>query len=222
MWSDVIVGTAVGIGSGLTTWWITARAITPKICISSAISKLPDDAGTAPWRYRVKVINVRRPWLPDAPAVEIDISATLRIKGLRPIAPETWVGLPIPIGSTGEIAFLRRDRSVRLRLYDLDWHARELLPVEMRRSVRSREITLEELFTLGSEVRLQVVLSASHSYTHARSTAIGTYRASDIRCGLFDKHGLDVVEDPSLCEPNEDPKVTSAGRSRLPTADNPS
>jgi hypothetical protein len=200
MWSSVIVGVGVGVFTGLLTWWITARAITPKLEISSKISKLPDDAQPARWRYRVKVQNVRRPWLPDAPAVEAQVTAVLRIKGLRGPAPDTWVGIPIPIGSTGEIDFLPRDRSLRLRLYDIDFHAFELLPSDVERAIHSGDVTLEELFTLGSRARLRVVVSASHGYTHARNTAIARYDVSDIECGAFDPKTVEVVPDPTRCE----------------------
>lgn len=189
---SVMVGIAVGVISGLATWWITARAITPKIELSEEISKLPDGSGATPWLYRVKLVNVKRPWLPDAPLVDVSVTASLRIRGLREALPETWIRIRIPVGGDGELPFVRRDRVLRLNAHGIDKKYAVLLPTALSDAWKENRLSLDDLFNLGSGARLEVVISASHSYTQARSTVVATYRPEHVRDGGFTSGGLTI------------------------------
>lgn len=198
---DIFIGTAIGLATGLIAWWIVGRALTPKIVISPQISKLPDETGAELWRYRIKIMNMKRRWPLDAAAVELNVTATLRIRGLRESAPETWYDIDVPVGHTGELAYVKRNRALRLRLSDIVDRQARLLPDDLRSGIENGRIELERLFELGSRSRLRVVVGASHSYTHGRRTEVQRYKPEDVICGPFEESGVMVVEDPSLCEP---------------------
>lgn len=204
MIANLTVAVLVGLGTGLATWWLTARGATPKIVLSDEISKLPDESGAAAWRYRFKMLNKRRLWLRHSPAVELDVAAVLRVRGLRPSTPGSWFAFRIPTLMTEEIPYMRDNRAIRLRLHEIDFDQLGLLPGEVRAAIRDGSITLESLFTLGEEAALHVIVSASHGYTHARTTELKRYRASAIRCGKFEPLGVAVVPDPSLCSSEGD------------------
>ena len=192
MAATVLVGIAVGVTSGLAAWWITARAITPKIELSEGISRLPDDSGVTPWLHRVKVLNVKRPWLPDAPLVDVRVTASLRIQGLRKGLPETWIRIRIPVGGDGELPIVMRSRVVRLDAHAIEEKYAPFLPPPLLDAWKERRLALDDLFELGSCARLEVVIGASHSYTGARSTVVATYRPEDVTDGGFASGGLTV------------------------------
>lgn len=189
---SAIVGIAVGVISGLATWWITARAITPKIELSEEISKLPDSSGATSWLYRVKLVNSKRPWLPDAPLVDVGVTASLRIRGLRQELPETWIRIRIPVGGDGELPFVQRDRVLRLNAHAIDQRYAALLPATLSDAWKQGRLGLDDLFELGSSARLEVVISGSHSYTQARSTVVATYRPENVKDGGFARGGLRI------------------------------
>jgi hypothetical protein len=192
MAATILVGIAVGVISGLTAWWITARAITPKIELSEGISRLPDDSGVTPWLHRVKILNVKRPWLPDAPLVDVRVNASLRIRGLRRGLPETWIRIKIPVGGDGELPIVMRSRVVRLDAHAIEEKYALFLPPALLDAWKARRLGLDDLFGLGSSARLEVVVGASHSYTGARSTIVATYRPEDVTDGVFADGGLTV------------------------------
>jgi hypothetical protein len=189
---SAVVGIAVGVISGLATWWITARAITPKIVLSEEISKLPDSSGMTPWLYRVKVLNVKRPWLPNAPLVDVGVTASLRIRGLREQLPETWIRLRIPVGGDRELPLVNRSRVLRLNAHAIDEKYAVLLPPPLLDAWKERRLALDDLFALGSGARLELVIGASHSYTQARSTIVATYRPENVKDGGFAPGGLTI------------------------------
>jgi hypothetical protein len=192
MAATMVVGIAVGVVSGLATWWITARAITPRIKLSERISRLPDDSGVTPWLHRIKVLNVKRPWLPDAPLVDVRVTASLRIRGLRKGLPQTWIRIRIPVGGDGELPILMRSRVVRLEAHSIEEKYALLLPPPLLAEWKEGRLALDDLFELGSCARLEVVVGASHSYTGARSTVVATYRPEDVTDGGFAGGGLAV------------------------------
>ncbi len=189
---SVVVGIAVGVISGLATWWITARAITPRFELSDEISKLRDGSGATPWLYRVKLLNIKRPWLPDGPLVDVTVTASLRIRGLRAELSETWIRVRIPVGGDGELPLVKRSRVVRLNAHAIDERFALLLPPELLEAWKERRLALDDLFGLGSSARLEVVVGASHSYTQARSTVVATYRPESVKDGGFALGGLTI------------------------------
>jgi hypothetical protein len=201
---DLLIGVGLGLLTSLVGWWIVARALTPKLGLSADISKLPDEAGKAPWRYRVKVANLPRWWLPDWPTLDLRISASLRIKGLR--EKTTWSYFDVPIGFSGDVAYVDRNHIFRLRIYDISSERENfmLLPINVQHAIKGGDVTLEDLLCLGHRADLRVVMSAAHGYTQARRAVLRTYTLKNVVCGPFNRQGgrasVEVLEDRSRCE----------------------
>src|SRR5437868_2450407 len=140
---DITIAIAVGVFSGILSWWITARAITPQIVLSTKISKQPALEGEpGQWRYRFKVQNKRRWYLPAYPAVELDIAAYVVFKSLRSKAPHSIDRVRVPVGAGTsdeadlEISYLPTNRALRLRTEAIK---STLIPKQMRDALCSAE-----------------------------------------------------------------------------------
>jgi hypothetical protein len=182
---DILVGVALGLLTSLVGWWIVGRAITPKLALAPKISKLPDETGKATWRYRVKLVNLRRWWLPDWPVVDLHVTGTLRVRGLS--TSSIWAYYSVPLGRGGDIELFPTSRMFRARVYDMDTESGDFqrFPKPIQDAIIRGDIELEDLLSVGEEAELQVVASGSHSYTQARRTVIKTYRRDDVVAGRF-------------------------------------
>ena len=208
--TNILVGVGLGLLTSLLGWWIVARALTPNLAISPDVSKLPDVTGKAVWNYRIKVANVRRWWRPDWPALDLRISATLRIRGLR--EPTSWTFFVVPLGNIGQLDYMAKNHVFRVRIYDIDLEGSysQLLPGKIREAIESAEIGLEELLGLADAAELTVVVSAAHAYTQARRAVIARYTKENVVCGSFargsGRKSVTVVPDRDLCA--ESPSLT--------------
>jgi hypothetical protein len=205
---DIVIAIAVGLCTGLSTclwsWWIVARFIRPELAIVPEISKLPDDTGAASWRYRIKLLNKRRRFLPHTAAVDIHVSAAIRVKALRPGAPNVWYYLTVPVGRTGQLAYMKWNQTLRLRLHDIDGSQTKLLPQNVRSNIEDRSIELEQLLDLGEKAQLRVVVTAAHAYTFGRTVALHRFNKSAVKIGRFDAILPRVIDEPPFEESEED------------------
>jgi hypothetical protein len=87
---------------------------------------------------------------------------------------------------------------VQLLIHEID---STVLPDEVQAAIRDGSIQLEHLLGLGQQANLNVVVSASHAYTRARTTIIGTYTEKSIQYGKFERGAsLKVARKPSQRE----------------------
>lgn len=168
----------------------------PDIRVSAQIGKVPQTSGDG-WRYRIKIVNAPRRWLPKSPAVEIQVRAVLRVQGLDKEVPRNWTGITIPLSTSG-INAMKDNRVLRLCVEKVKTRRQPPLPEEVRHAIERGTITLERLFELGSGAHLDLTVSATHAYSRARMTAQTRYGASSIALGRFSSTGLDVVENSGL------------------------
>jgi hypothetical protein len=205
---DIAIAIGVGLFTGLFTclwsWWIVARFVRPELVIVPEISKLPDDTGAASWRYRIKLLNKRRRFLPHTAAVDIHVSAAIRVKGLRPDAPDLWYYLTVPVGRTGQLAYMKWNQTLRLRLHDIDSSQTKLLPQDVRSSNEAGSIELERLLDLGERAQLRVVVTAAHAYTFGRTVALHRFKQSAVKMGRFDPLLPRVSHERPIDESEED------------------
>jgi hypothetical protein len=180
---EVLLGVGLGVATSLVSWWIVARFFRPRLAIIPEISKLEDDTGVAPWRYRVKVLNQRRLFL-HSPAVDLQVAVTLHIRGLR--SPKNWNIFRIPTGQSGQLTYVKQNRVLRLRLYEISNTQARLLPEPLQAAVRDGTVELESLLALGSSAHLNVVVTAAHAYTFGRTVAVQRFTTESIRLGPFD------------------------------------
>lgn len=208
-----ILGVLIGVATGLISWWIVTRLLTPRVALSSQISKLSAEE-FGPWRYRIKIANLHRRW--TSHVVDVRITAKLRIRGLS--RGDDWADYPIPVGHTGEMDYVESSTSPRLQIHRMNRTHLELLathfevdnPEDLSLERLVSHLPLEQLLSLGSQEEgskpeIRVVLSAAHPYTGARRWFVGHYDSSAIVCGWFsEKHGrkgLEVERNDTLCQP---------------------
>jgi hypothetical protein len=207
----LLLDIVIGLLLGLLSWWIVTRAVTPRIWISPDISKLPDSTGNATYTYRVKVFNLKKLPLPKKPAIDIKITANLSILGVDSTRPKTWFRMNVPVGNTGELAYMRHNSIFRLRLHDIPARQAARLPEHLHANIATGEIQLEDLLRLGSKSHLRVVVTAAHIYTWGRSLAEWSFHLNHIVCGAFDAdNGRRVAEDLGLCNELQRPAETQA------------
>lgn len=77
---------------------------------------------------------------------------------------------------------LMRARRFRLRVYDIspeqgDFHS---FPDTIQSAIRTGDVELESLLSLGSEAELRVVVSGVHGYTQGRTTTFARFGLADI------------------------------------------
>lgn len=207
----VILGVLIGVATGLVSWWVVTRLLTPRLGLSADISKLGAQE-FGPWRYRVKIANLHRIWCPHV--LDVRCTAKLRIKGLN---SKGWADYPIPVGHSGEMDLVERNAVPRLQIHRMRREHLELLaralgissPQGLLTEELVRELPLERLLSLGSQdensrSEVRVVLSAAHPYTGARRGVVRHYRSSAIVCGRFSagagRKGLKVVPNGDLCQ----------------------
>lgn len=165
----------LGFGASAGAWWFVRNAFVARITVSPGISKLPDAANPGTYRYRVKIVNQTWFW----PAVGVELSANLRVKGLR--SPKNISVLAVPVGADSRISILRRNRVVRLRVHDLPERVQTLFGEETRKRLADGSANLEELLSHGDgKGELELVISAAHPYGGTRRYWAFRYSLNDI------------------------------------------
>ncbi len=112
--------------------------------------------------------------------------------------------IPVPVGRTGDLAYVKWNTALRLRIHHISEDQMRLLPEPLQAEIRAGTIELESLLALGSRARLRVVVTAAHTYTFGRSVAIHRFSAESIRSGPFEIRGERMREDELLTGEGED------------------
>ncbi|MGO9789184.1 MAG: hypothetical protein ACLP8S_06590 [Solirubrobacteraceae bacterium] len=102
-----------------------------------------------------------------------------------------------------EIAMVRRNYVIGLRLDEVDWQRAVLLQRKLPQPFHVTALRLEDVLEVEPAAELRVLVTASNSYTHGTQTFIKTYMAADIDCGPFSKEdgaeGLRLIPKPERC-----------------------
>jgi len=197
-----IVGLIIGLFTSFLTWWILFHAIVPKIEFAKDISKLPTDDDSSGSRYRIKFANVGKRAL-----VDIQVLARFSIKGLT--RPGNWVTINIPLEWNGdtkaEMPRLTKKNNRVLRLFishALDLKRSTLYSQEIHDKANAETLTLEDLFSLGTESSLIIWVFGYDEFSGSRKLFRSQdYKITDIKEGRFKQ--LEVISDemPINAEP---------------------
>lgn len=195
-----IAGLIAGLGTNLLSWWLLAHWVTPKVEFSPCISRLRTavtDKDQSGFRYRVKCRNAGRRGV-----IDIDLSAKLRIEGLR-IGRTTVVVIPwtsdgekranvirLPPLKPGE----RAARVLRFYINSVDaFRTKSIYPVDFRRRAEERALRLEDILGLGTKAWIQIAAFGYDEFSGARKLFLSkSYTAQDIKDGEFVIAGLDI------------------------------
>jgi len=183
----------VGIGalSSLIAWWILNYCITPKIKFSDNISQIEEGSHKI---YRFKFENNGCRKIFDA-----EIIAKLRIKGLKHSTLWEVMNLPLDNDHIPIISSIkkkkRKFREVpRLELQLIEQKYFRFLPEKIKEKINDDSITLEDLMNLGTDSELILYVTGFDEISGARKTFVSKpYKINDIKNGLFDNHGLNVI-----------------------------
>jgi hypothetical protein len=190
------ISVVIGVVTSLVGWWIIYRGLTPKILLSTKISKIPETERHAEWRYRFKIANTRRWLLPNRSMIDVKVAVMLQFRGLYPEALENLLNYRVPVAGDGTIPVIRDDYVLRLKIEDIALTDASLLGRKIQEN-GWRGLDLDELLQLGEETRLRVMVTGTDAYTHATTTKIAYYRRNDLERGRFSKNrgrsGLRIV-----------------------------
>lgn len=197
-----ILGLLVGLATNLASWWILAHYIVPRIEFCSSIGKLPaqkNEHDRSGFRYRVKLRNGGRRGI-----IDVDLVVTLRIEGLG--KSKNIQVVPIPWNSAGEKRInvlrlipakrgIKAARVFRLYINCVDqFRTSEIYSEAFRRKANEKTLMLEDILSLGARAWLQIAAFGYDEFSGARKLFMSkSYFLADVREGLFEVAGLDVV-----------------------------
>jgi hypothetical protein len=209
----LILSVVIGVSTNLVAWWMIARGLIPKIMLSPQISKIPETRRNAQWRYRVKIANRRRWFLPRRRVVNVSVNASLQVHGLDPEAPYNLTNYKIPVTGDGAIPLIMDNHVVRFRTEEMDLGDAPLLVSHLHPN-GPQLFDLEQLLQLGDWARIRVMVTASDAYTNATTTRIADYVSDSIVGGRFSnkngKVGLQIVKKSITNDDQEKAKTDSS------------
>jgi hypothetical protein len=213
--AEFLFGFVLGIATNLLSWWILSHLIVPRISFSPQISKTRthktqgDQSG---YKYRVKIENSGR-----RAAIDVEIIARLRVKGIGGFPKTNWHIVNIPLSTHGDKSYriprilpvkkgLARRHTLRLLINEVEEFRTSLIyPEAIRKKAEEGTLLLEDLLTLGSAANLQILVFAYDEFSGARKLFVSKrYTCGDIKEGPFDRKGLEVKELPTKEQGNEE------------------
>lgn len=209
---DLVTGIFVGVVASLVGWWIVARGSTPLIAISPKISKVHQGQGGNPiaWRYRIKYRVERHWWLRRSAAVDVRVTAILRVFGHKSRTWNTWT---IDVGASRS-PYVQTNRIVPLNVEQLQFVGTSTLAARLREVAAERPDELEPLLLVAERAEVRIVISAADAYTGARRTFMRSYTIDDIVEAKFERNGVGIAV---LAEEAESP-TREAGPDAAPSA----
>lgn len=199
------IGLLVGLFTSFFSWWVLFRWMAPTISISSSISRTPssvsseEDDDKSGVRYRIKIENSGR-----RPAVDLQVSVFVRIKGLNDPQSTIWEIIYLPLATSGEKTWTRplmnpvrkskMRTKLRICLNHTDCYAKPHFPQLIREKAVRKELFLEDLLSLGTQAEIGVMVSGYDEFSGARKVFMKTYHLSDIKCGEFERKSLLIAQ----------------------------
>ncbi|MDB5226899.1 MAG: hypothetical protein JWN78_1092 [Bacteroidota bacterium] len=185
-----LISVPLGAFSSLIAWYILNHLIKPKIKFSDWISKLYEN--NVPF-YRFKFENNGKRNI-----VEVEITAKLRIKGLRFTNNWEVIYLPLDNNNIPIIYSIKSKNKIlrevpRLELSIIEPRYYKFLSEVIVKRINSGNITLEELFSLGTHAELILIISGFDEISGARKTFCSEpYTLNRIKEGIFENNGLEI------------------------------
>jgi len=189
-WITLLISVPIGAISSLIAWWILNYCIKPKVTFSEDISRTFEDTKSF---YRFKFENSGKRKIVDVEAI-----AKLRIKGLKYTTNWEVIYLPLDNSHIPIIRSVKKEKEklrelLRLELGLIGLNYFRFLPVNITDKITDDSITLEELMNLGTEAELILIISGYDEISGAKKTFEYKYQESDIKDGIFNRTGLNVV-----------------------------
>ena len=207
--SDFIFGLFVGILTNFLTWWLLYHYIKPSIRFSPYINKrfhVPTSEDKSQYGYCIKIEN--RGW---RPVIDVEIMVRIKINWPGDYLPDIWDIIYIPLSGRGEIVYRipiiyptkhknGRRPSLRLKINDMDrFREKPFYPAEIKHKANMRNLLLEDILNLGANTTLEIIASGYDEFSGARKIFLSNrYTINDIKEGIFQPNGLQVIESPKI------------------------
>jgi hypothetical protein len=180
----IIISIPIGIACSIIAWWILFHKVVPQISFSDGISKTRLQDSDPGFCYRIKFENTGR-----RDIIDIQIHAYLRIVGLRS-GKASGIKTSIEIFTSKEyVPKMRKNgKGFIVRLYPerTESFERRAYPEHIKLKYREKSLTLEDIFSLGYEAKLKVIVLGYDSFSGARRIFESKlYGIDDIKEGHF-------------------------------------
>lgn len=183
---DIIIGIVFGILTNFFVWYLLFHWLSPKISFDAFIEKRPrrpsaDDRSSL--GYWIRFRNVRKRLI-----VDLEISAAF----ITDYPPEYLPGIvsliTIPLDeydkSITKIRFLMKNHPRMLRLLvnsTEEFRIKNIFPQKIKRNSKNKVLNLEELFSLGPESKIRIVITGFDSFSGSKKIFIKEYHMHDIK-----------------------------------------
>ena len=186
---NVATGFALGALFSVVFWYVTTHILVPKIAFSEAISKVIMPSGRAV--CRIKFCNV-------GPRKIVDVQTHIRIMVFGLSGSQMWstiqlktnVGTIPVFGTTGNKLAILFEDTVPLEIENK-------VSLSVRKKIEACK-TIDDIFSLGDDVRYHVAVFGYDQFSGARKVYISkNYTLRDLREGKFigtgGKRGLQML-----------------------------
>jgi hypothetical protein len=165
---EIITAFMTGFAASYLLWYYLNKIKVPVIEFKPSIFKSPTAENLCGWKYRAKFRNEG-----GRAALDLEIVAKLRIRGLYPSRPERWHAIYVPIEDPRipKVDSNRKTRkvlSVLLLPNDISESARSILPENLQEKCNLGTLCLEDLLSSGSESKLQIFAFGYDEFSGAR------------------------------------------------------
>ncbi|MCG7981014.1 MAG: hypothetical protein G8D81_15150 [gamma proteobacterium symbiont of Clathrolucina costata] len=195
---DAILGLFGGVGLSFSLWWILNHHLVPVIEFSEELSRRPIDFDKQPYRHQFAFKNAG-----TRSVINVRIKAKLLIVDPRKRGVQITNYFDIKLSSDD---IFEMKPGVMLRMSP-DIHMSEsldtpLIDSELLMKLKSKEITLDDIFDTYSDAKFYVQIIATDIYSHATKVFQSKlYARSDVRNGVFRGAGLDITPYHSPTQP---------------------
>jgi uncharacterized protein (DUF58 family) len=188
-----LLSLGIGILASIIFWAVFTFLLAPRVDFSVYISKRSAENSPNKLQYRFKIRNAHRRNI-----IDLEIFATIKIKGLR--AKHTWTSFSIPISGIEGGYHIPRLHHYKKRgsglTYDLDimdMHKTDtsLFPAPIPMKFDDGSLEIEDLLSAKEREHsyIQVAIFGYDELSGTRKLFITNYFYHDIRDGTFDEIG---------------------------------
>jgi len=189
----IFLGFILGIIASVLAWFITSKVIVPNIEFSENICKAYPEYMSAP-KYSFRIRNIGKRDIMD-----IDIYFGIRIKGLDPSSSDV-VSLVVPVGfNSNKITILRTSSkdfygtTLEIKLNQCEKFKDSIFPAYIRKKYEQKELTLEDIYSLGTNVETLIVLMGYDKFSGSRKFFNSKpYKLNNIIEGHFMECSMDI------------------------------
>jgi len=189
---NIIIGVITGLISSFLVWWFLFHFLVPKIKFSEKISKTKEN-GKPTYKFKFENAGSRK-------LIDLQINIRFRVKGLENDPNWKVISIPFSKDKNQQIPFLNpaKDKNAIRELRPLlitDAQFKDNFPTNIVEKFENQTPSLEDLFELGTEQRLQINIFCYDEFSGTRKLfSSKNYEKNDIVEGKFDKNSLNIVK----------------------------